>query len=596
MSRSAGISVKHDHAEEHPGMTPIRKRWEIPPEPDASVYRNLASIPKPIVRALYHRGITDAESARIFFQNDAVPLADPFLFADMPKAAERVLRAARSDERIVVYGDYDTDGVTATAMLVDFLESIGASVSSYIPSRFEEGYGLNQPALEELAAQGAKLIITVDCGARSVDEAEFALERKIDLIITDHHAPGAEEPPAFAFLNPKRSGCIYPGKNLSGVGVAFRLVQALIQRMGDTDRLLPDRYLDLVAIGTVADMVPLIGENRALVQGGLKALNDAEHFPLRIGLQQLLDVAGLARGKITAQGIGFILGPRLNASGRMDTAGTALDLLLARDPAQAKALALRLDSQNRKRQSLTKSTVLEARAQNALAADWNPDSPPFFIMVEKEGFNPGVIGLAASKLMEEYYRPVAVVTIDGDTARGSIRSIPEFHITEALDSCRDLLDRYGGHAAAAGFTLPVGRLTALGERLGKLAEGALRGQHLSPVLSVDSEVRISELSWDLHRWITRLEPCGQGNPAPVFFTRGAQIRSKRCVGKDSSHLKLTLSDGRTNIDAIAFGFGHMEKSLLETVDIAFSLEENDYYGKQLQMRVVDLQGELGPAR
>jgi single-stranded-DNA-specific exonuclease len=574
-------------------MKPIRKRWEIPPEPDASVYRNLASIPKPIIRALYHRGITDAESARIFFQNDAVPLADPFLFADMPKAAERVLRAVRSGERIVVYGDYDTDGVTATAMLVDFLKSIGASASAYIPSRFEEGYGLNRPALEELSAQGAKLVITVDCGARSVGEAEFALVKKLDLIITDHHAPGAEEPPAFAFLNPKRSGCIYPEKNLSGVGVAFRLVQALIQRMGDTDLLLPERYLDLVAIGTVADMVPLTGENRALVQGGLKALNDAEHFPLRIGLQQLLDIAGLARGNITAQGIGFILGPRLNASGRMDTADTALDLLLARDPVQAKALALRLDSLNRKRQSLTKATVLEAQARYAQAADWNPDFPPFFIMVDKEGFNPGVIGLAASKLMEEYYRPVAVVTIDGETARGSVRSIPGFHITEALDSCRDLLDRYGGHAAAAGFTLPACRLTVLGERLGKLAEEALHDQHLSPVLSVDSEVRISELSWDLHRWITRLEPCGQGNPAPVFFTRGAQIRSKRCVGKDGSHLKLTLSDGRTNIDAIAFGFGHMEKSLLKTVDVAFSLEENDYFGKQMQMRVVDLQGEIG---
>ncbi|MGB7537499.1 MAG: single-stranded-DNA-specific exonuclease RecJ [Anaerolineales bacterium] len=577
-------------------MKPVRKRWEVPPEPDASVYRNMASLPKPIVRALFHRGIADAESARTFFQTDALRLADPFLFADMSKAAERILRAIRLGEPIVVYGDYDTDGVTATALLVDFLGSIGAAVSAYIPSRFDEGYGLNRPALEGLAAQGAKLVITVDCGARSVDESEFAREKNLDLIITDHHAPGAEEPPALAFLNPKRSGCIYPDKNLSGVGVAFRLAQALTQRMGETDRMLSDRYLDLVAVGTVADMVPLTGENRALVQGGLKALNDAEHFPLRTGLQQLLDVSGLARGKITAQGIGFILGPRLNASGRMGTAGTALDLLLAKDPVQARALARQLDAQNRERQSLTKSTVLEARTRNAQSADWDPDSPPFFILVEKEGFNPGVIGLAASKLMEEFFRPVAVVTIDGENARGSVRSIPGFHITEALDSCRDILDRYGGHAAAAGFTLPAGRLQELRERLERLAEEALRGQTLSPVLSVDSEVRISELTWDLHRWITRLEPCGQGNPAPVFFTRGAQIRSKRCVGKDGSHLKLTLSDGRTNIDAIAFGFGHLEKSLLETVDVAFALEENDYYGKQMQMRVVDIQGEAGPVR
>jgi single-stranded-DNA-specific exonuclease len=452
---------------------------------------------------------------------------------------------------------------------------------------------LNRPALEELIGQGAKVVVTVDCGARSIAESEFARGTGLDLIITDHHAPGAEEPPAYAFINPKRSGCIYPEKNLSGVGVAFRLVQALTQRMGETDRLPPDRYLDLVAVGTVADMVPLTGENRVLVQGGLKALNDSEHFPLRTGLQQLLDVSGLARGKITAQGIGFILGPRLNASGRLDTAGTALDLLLSRDPVQARALATRLESQNRERQSLTRSTVLEARTLNAQSADWDADAPPFFVMVGKEGFNPGVIGLAASKLMEEYYRPVAVVTIEGDRARGSVRSIPGFHITDALESCRDILERYGGHAAAAGFTLPAGRLPELRGRLEQLAGDALRGRPLNPVLSVDSEVRISELTWDLHHWISRLEPCGQGNPSPVFFTRGAQIRSKRCVGKDSSHLKMVLSDGRTNIDAIAFGFGHMEKTLMEKVDVAFALEENDYYGKQMQMRVIDIQGEIG---
>jgi single-stranded-DNA-specific exonuclease len=574
----------------------IKKRWEIPPEPEPSVYQNLPAIPKPIVRALFHRGITDSEAARIFFQTDAVPLADPFLLADMSKATERILRAVRSGDPIIVYGDYDTDGVTATAILMDFLQSIGASVSPYIPSRFTEGYGLNCPALEGLAAQGARLVVTVDCGARSVAEAQFAKDKKLDLIITDHHAPGSEEPPGFAFLDPKRKGCIYPEKNLSGVGVAFRLIQALAQRMGETGPRHPDQYLDLVAIGTVADMVPLLGENRSLVQGGLKVLNDPERFTLRPGLAQLLDVAGMARGKISAQGIGFILGPRLNASGRMDTADTALELLLAREMEQARGLASRLDSQNRERQTLTKSTVLEARTLTARSKDWDPEDLPFFIMVEKEGFNPGVIGLAASKLMEEYYRPVAVVAIEGDRARGSIRSVPGFHITEALDSCREMMDRYGGHAAAAGFTIPKERLPELRGRLEQLARNALSGQPLNPVLMVDSELRLSELSWDLHHWITRLEPCGQGNPAPVFFTRNARVLSKRCVGKDSSHLKLTLTDGRTSIDAIAFGFGHLEKSLADTVDVAFSLEENNYFGKQMQLRVVDIQGEVGAMR
>ena len=570
-----------------------KKRWEIQPEPDASTYQNLSSIPKPIVRALFHRGISDAETARIFFQTDSIPLADPFLLDDMSKATERILQAIRAGEPVVVYGDYDTDGVTATAMLVDFLQSIGADVSTYIPSRFEEGYGLNCAALEGLAAQGVRVVITVDCGARSIPEAEFSKKRNLDLIITDHHAPGMEEPPGYAFLNPKRKGCVYPEKNLSGVGVAFRLIQALVQRMGETDRLRPDQYLDLVAIGTVADMVPLLGENRSLVQGGLKALNDFEHVVLRPGLEQLLQVAGVTRGKVTAQGIGFILGPRLNASGRLDTANTALELLLSRDSDQAREIARRIDSQNRERQALTKSIVLEARTLTAQSTGWDPQSPPFFIMVEKEGFNPGVIGLAASKLMEEFFRPVAVVAVDGERARGSIRSVPGFHITNALDSCQELLDRYGGHAAAAGFTVEKGRLAELRGRLEKLATDALADQPLHPVLTVDSEIRLPELTWDLHRWITRLEPCGQGNPAPVFFTRNLRVRSKRSVGKDNSHLKLILTDGNVNFDAIGFGLGHLEKSLADTVDVAFSLEENDYFGKQMQMRVVDIRGDTG---
>jgi single-stranded-DNA-specific exonuclease len=572
------------------------KLWEVPPEPDAAVFRDLHPIPEPIVRALYHRGIADAEAARIFFQPAPEPSADAFLMAGMSEAAERILRAVRGGEPVVVYGDYDTDGVTATAVLTDFLQSIGGRVSPYIPSRFEEGYGLNCPALEELAGRGAGLVVTVDCGARSLAEAEFARKKNLDLIITDHHAPGPEEPSAAAFLDPKREGSAYPEKNLSGVGVAFRLVQAVSRLLGQESSGAPERYLDLVAIGTVADMVPLLGENRGLVQGGLKALNDAANAALRPGLEQLMQVAGLTRGKVSAQGIGYILGPRLNASGRIDTAGASLQLLLSRDAQEARRLASLLDSQNRERQSLTRSTVLEARALTARSAGWDPDSPPFFIMVEKEGFNPGVIGLVASKLMEEYYRPVAVVAVDGDRARGSVRSVPGFHITEALESCRGILERYGGHAAAAGFTLPKDRLPELRGRLEDLARTALTGRALRPVLAMDSEVRLQDLSWELLDWIGRLEPCGQGNPAPVFFSRNLHVLSKRSVGKDSAHLKMTLSDGRTSIDAIAFGFGSLEGTLSDSVDVAFALEENDYYGKRLQLRVVDIRGETRPDR
>jgi single-stranded-DNA-specific exonuclease len=573
-----------------------KKLWELPPEPDGSVFRNLEHIPKPIVRALFHRGISDAEAARVFFQPGAEPPADPCLMAGMTEAVERILQAVQRGESIVVYGDYDTDGVTATALLSDFLESIGGRVSPYIPSRFEEGYGLNCPALEELAGGGAGVVVTVDCGARSIAEAEFARQKNLDLIITDHHPPGPEEPAAFAFLDPKREGSAYPEKNLSGVGVAYRLVQALSRRLGEGASGPPERYLDLAAIGTVADMVPLLGENRALVQEGLKALNDPPAGALRPGVEQLMQTAGLARGKVTAQGIGFILGPRLNASGRIDTAGTALQLLLSRDAGEARSLASLLDSQNRERQSLTRSTVAEARTLTSRSPGWDPDAPPFFIMVEKEGFNPGVIGLAASKLMEEYYRPVAVVAVEGERARGSIRSVPGFHITKALEECRGILERYGGHAAAAGFTLPKENLPELRERMEDLARDALAGRFLQPVLTMDSEIRLSELSWELLDWIGRLEPCGQGNPAPVFFSRSLRVLSKRCVGKDSTHLKMTLSDGRTGIDAIAFGFGFLEGTLSDRVDVAFALEENDYYGKRLQLRVVDIRGENRPGR
>jgi single-stranded-DNA-specific exonuclease len=565
-----------------------KKRWEVQPEPDESVFRSLPEFPKPIVRALFHRGIADAEGARVFFESESASPADPFRLTDMERAVDRIVRAVGAGEPIVVFGDYDTDGVTATAMLVDFLSAAGGRVDAYIPSRFEEGYGLNRPALEALSAQGARLVITVDCGARSVAEAHFARDLGLDLIITDHHPPGADEPPAFAFIDPKRKDDPYPDRNLSGVGVAHRLVEAVSRRIRRPD-LRPEDYLDLVAVGTVADMVPLLGENRTLVQGGLKYLNDPAR-PLRPGMEQLLKVAGVVRGKLSAQGIGFILGPRLNASGRIDTADTALHLLRSKDGGIAREYAERLDAQNRARQSLTRTTVADARSLAAASGGWDPGTPPAFILIADAGFNPGVIGLAASKLMEEFHRPVAVVAIEGDRARGSVRSVPGFHITEALESCSPLLERFGGHAAAAGFTVARDRLPELQDRLVRLAGGALSGGAAQPVLQIDSEVRLADLTWELHRWIARLEPCGQGNPAPVFFARGLRIRNKRCVGKDGAHLKLSLTDGRLTFDAIAFGFGRAEPSLGETVDAAFALEENDYYGRQMQLRVIDLRG------
>jgi single-stranded-DNA-specific exonuclease len=570
-------------------MKPV-KRWEVGPEPDAEAFQALKEFPKPIVRALFHRGIADPDTARAFLQSDPRPATNPFLMAGMERAVDRILSAIQAREPIVVYGDYDTDGVTATAMLVEFLKAAGAAASAYIPNRFDEGYGLNCPALKALSEQGTRVVISVDCGARSTAEAEYARQIKLDLIITDHHAPGASDPEAYAFLDPKGKACPYPDKNLAGVGVAYRLVQALAGRLPPSLSTDPGGYLDLVAIGTVADMVPLLGENRDLVQAGLAAMNHPEPAPLRPGVDQLLKVAGVNRGNVDAHTIGFILGPRLNASGRLDTATNALELLLSTDPAEARRRAAALDSQNRERQGLTRSTYQEAKKIILQSDGFDGAQPPWFLMAEKEGFNFGVIGLAASRLMDEYFRPSAVVAVEGDLARGSIRSVPGFHITDALDSCSELLERFGGHAAAAGFTIRTERLPELRRRLERLAGDSLARNDPRPVLSVDSEVALSELSWGLLDWIRKLEPCGQGNPAPVFFSRGLSVAFKRTVGKENAHLKLTLTDGRSDFDAIAFGFGELEKTLPARVDAAFLLEENNYSGRQLQLRIVDLQG------
>jgi single-stranded-DNA-specific exonuclease len=573
----------------------LKKRWEVGPEPDAATFQSLKEIPRPIVRALFHRGITDPDTTRAFFHSGPPPPADPFLMAGMDRAADRILQAVRSREPIVVYGDYDADGVTAAAMLVDFLKSIGAEASTYIPNRFEEGYGLNCPALKELSEKGARVVVSVDCGARSTSEADFARQLKLDLIISDHHAPGAVEPDCFAFLDPKRKTCAYPDKNLAGVGVAFRLVQAVAGRLPPDTPVHPDQYLDLVAIGTVADMVPLLGENRLLVQAGLDAINGPRQAALRPGVDQLIKIAGAARGSVDTHTIGFLLGPRLNASGRLDTATDALQLLLASDPVEARERAAALDSQNRERQGLTRATFLEAQKIILGSDGFDGAQPPWFLMAEKEGFNFGVIGLAASRLMDEYYRPSAVVAVEGDLARGSVRSVPGFQITEALDACSELLERFGGHAAAAGFTIRTDRLPELRRRLEKLAGDSLSSLDPHPILAVDSEVALPELSWGLLDWIRKLEPCGQGNPAPVFFSRGLTVAFKRAVGRENAHLKLTLTDGRSDFDAIAFGFGPQEKFLPARVDAAFQLEENNYSGRQLQLRIVDLQGGGLPA-
>lgn len=541
-----------------------------------------------MAQVLYNRGITAPDAIEIFLSG-TTPSDNPFQMRDMPNAVTLVRRAIEQGTPIVVYGDYDTDGVTATGILVQALQSLGAHVEAYIPDRLEEGYGLNAEAITALANKGVRMLITVDCGIRSLDEIALARKLGMQTIITDHHHVGALLPTADAILNPRREDCPYPFKELAGAGVAFKLAQALLRtnsqsRLPTTQRELPENaLLDLVALGTIADMVPLMGENHVLVQRGLVEINTA-HRP---GMSALMQITNLIPGKITATSIGYIVAPRLNAAGRIKQAHTALDLLLAPDLDTALPLAEELDHLNRERQSLTARVQEQARQ---LVMEQEEELPLLFAAGESTDFPAGVIGLAAGRLTEEFYRPAVVISIEGEYCKGSARSIPEFHITEALDAISELMVRYGGHAAAAGFTVRRELLGEFRNRLTSLAQTKLGGLQLTPILQADAEVPLEQLSQDLYYALARLEPFGYGNPVPIFISRKARVVNARAVGTDGRHLKLFIADDNgTGWDAIAFGQGEWIGRLPKMVDLAYTLDLNEWNGSiRLQLNVQDI--------
>jgi len=561
------------------------KRWLVSDPLSAAASQQLNGFPLALQGILFSRGYASHEDARRFLAAEVAFDTSPWQMKDMRRAVERIARAVQRGEKIVIYGDYDVDGVTATVLLVEALRALGGSVSEYIPNRFDEGYGLNNEALSLLKAGGAALVISVDCGIRSPAEAEHARAIALDLIISDHREPAGEIPNAYAVLNPKQPGDDYPEKYLAGVGIAYKIAEALYEtlqsdsgKIGEPENL--KNLLDLVALGTVADLAPLNGENRALVRGGLRQLRQGA----RQGLVSLAAVAKISLTKVTAMDIGFGLGPRINAAGRLDTALDSYRLLISRDIGETGLLAQKLDGQNRERQTLTRE--IQTRAETLALAE---DSSPLILFAVDPQFNPGVVGLAAARLAERYYRPAIVGHVDGETTRCSCRSIAEFHITKALDECADLLLRHGGHAAAAGFTLANENFPALKERLRQIAARELTGLDLRPTLRADAEVTFSDLTFDLLKKLDYLEPTGYGNPGAVFVARSARIVSKRTVGADAKHLKLTLGDGRITFDAIAFRFGEAAARLPERVDVMFTLENNEYNGQnRLQLNVKDL--------
>jgi single-stranded-DNA-specific exonuclease len=569
-------------------------RWVIStshPEKVQKLARELA-IPPLVARLLVLRGLGNPEAAHRFLHPSLRQLHDPFLMADMQTAVGRLRRAIEQQERILIYGDYDVDGTMAVVVLLTALRAAGARVETHIPHRLKEGYGMRVPVVEQAAANGCKIVISVDTGVREHEVIGRAQELGIDCIVTDHHLPGAQLPPACGILNPHRPDCGYPDKNLSGVGVAFKLAQALLGQ-GMSDRLIQS-YLKIVAIGTIADVVPLVGENRVIVHFGLAGLQQ----PVHAGLRALLEVAGLDGQQVTTGHVGFRLAPRLNAAGRMENAQDVVDLFTTPQADKAREIADRLDRRNRERQEVEEQILAKAleitkgsstQGRSGATSAGRPDGA-YSLVVAGTGWHRGVIGIVAQRLVERFYLPTLVIAIEDGVGHGSGRSIAGFHLVEALDPARELFDRYGGHTQAAGFSLPADRIAELAARFESHARSRLRAQDLEPILRVDAELGLGDVDHNLYQALQQLEPYGLGNPTPVFAARSAQLLGPPRVLKDK-HLKLRVAQGTKSAEAVGWGMAERSSTLAasQRVDLAFTVDENLYQDMaSLQLVIKDL--------
>lgn len=559
------------------------KLWIIAEKIPAEIQENLKDFQPLMRQLLYNRGITTMEEAIAFIDGTMTSTEDPFSIKDMCLAVELLHQAIQNGMKIAVYGDYDADGVTSSALIYEFFSRLGVSVRVYIPNRFDEGYGLNLEAINYLAEEGMELVITVDCGIRSIYEVQHAKSLGLKMIVTDHHLPGEELPPADAIINPRQVGDNYPYKMMAGVGLAYKLVQGYLSKYPQ-DNIKAEDWLDLVAIGTVADLAPLTGENRKMVKNGLKSIQERP----RQGLFAMSQVAGMNVSKINASNIGFTIAPRLNAAGRMDSAMASFDLLVTRDIFDAGMLAQKLDVQNTQRQALTRE-ILARALEIAQAKD--PLAP--FIFAASEDFSEGVVGLAASRIVDAYYKPAIVGHVDGQYTVASCRSIEEWNITDALDKCADLLVRHGGHSAAAGFTVENEKVPSLLERLDQHARTTLANLELAPKLLIDREVQLDKLDYHYLPQILddlkKLEPTGRENPEALFCSYACLPTQQRVVGNDGSHLKLKIRAGNYEFDAIAFKQGYWYANMPEKIDIVYTFEVNVFNGKEtVQLNIKDI--------
>ena len=560
------------------------KRWTIKKHNHETVklLAQTLKVSSIVAALLITRGYETAESAEKFLNPSIEHLHEPYLLKDMEKAVKRILQAVENEEKILVWGDYDVDGTTGTVGVRKALELIGAKSGFHIPHRFTEGYGVNIPMLEKAKERGYKLIISVDCGIRSFEPIKWAKENGLDFIATDHHLPDEENglPDAFAVVNPNQNGCQYPDKNLAGVGVAFKLAHALL-REKDKEKYVRG-FLKVVAIGTIADVMNLTGENRAIVSLGLKDLPKAVNY----GLKALMEVADCTN-EMTSYDIGFRIAPRINAAGRMDEARTIVDLLETTDFDEARKLAETLNSRNRERQQIQQKISELAILETANLADKK------FIVVAGEGWHRGVIGLAASRIADKLYRPTIVLSIENGIAHGSARSIKDYHLLDGLDSCRELFEQYGGHAAAAGMKIKRENIELLQERLNEHATANLTEEDLIPELKIDAIVSSKTLNIDLVKELKRFEPFGMGNPKPRFVTRDLVLNEEPRVMKEK-HLKLKLTDA-DNKSFEAVWWDGVDKSRGQTlkrqtrIELAYTPEANVWNGNtRLQLVVEDL--------
>ena len=567
-----------------PARPRLKPRWVYPAEPDPAEVRALAAelhLPSLVCRLLLVRGHSGVEPAKEFLRPRLERLHSPHSLPDAEIALDRLVRAAHEGETVLIHGDYDVDGICATTLLTRSLRYFGANPVPFIPRRLEDGYDLSEAGVRAARDVGARLVVTCDCGTSALEPIRALCESGIDVIVTDHHLPGGPLPQCLAVLNPKRPGSTYPDRDLAAVGVAFKLMLGLAEKLGANANPVYN-MLDLVALATIADVAPLRGENRIFARYGLRLMAETPHQ----GLRALMRASGVEGRPLTAGRVGFLLAPRLNAVGRLDHALRGVQLLLSEHEPEANRLARELEEMNRRRQEIDRATLEAARKRvDALDLD-----NTYGIVLAEQGWHPGVIGIVASRIVEETARPTVLIALDGTIGKGSGRAPAPFNLHAGLIECRDLLVRFGGHPAAAGVTIEASRVDEFAARFNEVARARLTPEDLYPELRIDAEISIDEVTDELETLLRHFEPFGVGNPSPVFVSRNVRLAAPaRVVGTDG--LKLRISGSVRDRDALGWGMGELVPELGPdvTLDIAYRIERDTYQGEtRLQLRLADI--------